>query len=133
MLKNKIAVMSLTLCVSLYGFAGLWINIGNETIKPALFISIVTAAAVALGLMIASAYLCSKESMHSNIVKKSIGCLIVSVTCFTVFVLSLINGDHIATGNLYTLINGVLFAFILISTVYTVSFALLSVLKRERK
>ena len=130
MIKNKITVTLLALCLSLYGLVGFWSNLGNEEISPILFASIVIASIIAFVLIIVSAYILTKERVRKQIIKNSIICLVAALICFAVFVILLINSNRIGIGKLYTLINGTFFAFGTISIVYTVSFMLLSISKK---
>lgn len=100
-MKSKIAITISAFCVSLYGLVGFWINIGNETIKPVLFVSIMAANVIAL-------------------------LLIISALCFAVWAVLLANSDYIENSKLYSLIIAVFIASGTMSIVYSISFILIS-------
>lgn len=125
-MKSKIAITISAFCVSLYGLVGFWINIGNETIKPVLFVSIMAANVIALLLIILSAYNWSKKQLRKNTLKNGFKCLIISALCFAVLAVLLANSDYIENSKLYSLIIAVFIASGTMSIVYSISFILIS-------
>jgi len=129
-MKNKVAITISALCVSLYGLAGFWLNLGNETIEPVLFASIIAANVIALILIIISAYSWSKEQLCKNTVRNGVICLILSAICFAVFAVLSANEEHIGAGKDYSFIMAVFVALGIASVLYSVSFMLFSAIKK---
>ncbi len=131
-MKNNTAITISALCVSLYGLAGLWINLGNETIAPVLFASFIAAIVIALILIVISAYILSKEQERKNTIKYGVKCLILSVICFAVFAVLSANSDHIDNNEVYSLSTAVLIAFGTASFVYSVLFMIFAVFRKHK-
>ena len=132
LMKNKFLITIFALCASLYGLVGFWVNLGNETIHPVLFTSIMVANVIAFILIIISAYNWSKEQARNNNIKNGIICLILSLFCFVVFTVLLIISDHIESGKLYSLITALFIALGTTLLFYSLLFMFFSIFKKRK-
>ena len=130
-MKNNTAATIIALCFALYGVAGFWANLGNETISSALFASIIAALILAPLAIIFSTYRQTKEMQKKSIVKAGVICLAAAAVSLLAFAAWLSVSNRIEIGKLCTVISGVLLACGAAAIIYAASFLTLAAAKKQ--
>ena len=126
-MKNKSTIVIPTLLIAFYGLIGFWINIGNETINPILFISIMSAIIIAPIAIVFSSYISTKGTESKTIVKAGAICFAVALIAFVGFIF--LSGE---IGKMPAIISGVILASSPVSLLYAISFIVIALVKREK-
>ncbi|MBR5370999.1 MAG: hypothetical protein IK130_02170 [Oscillospiraceae bacterium] len=132
-MKNKIFATMAAGGLSSYGIAGFWSNLGNETIHPVLFASMLTAMVLAPVAVIIAACLRTSRMPQQRIGGKGVLWLLLSAVSFIGFWLWLTHGGSLAGGKLFALISGLLLACSAATLVYAVTCFILAVSKKNRQ
>ena len=128
-MKNKSTIVIPTLLIAFYGLIGFWINIGNETINPILFISIMSAIIIAPIAIVFSSYISTKGTETKTIVKAGAICFAVALIAFVGFIFLLLSGE---IEKMPAIISGVILASSPVSLLYAISFIVIALVKREK-
>ena len=130
-MKHNTAAIIAAFCFALYGAAGFWVNLGNETIAPALFASIIAALILAPPAIIFSAYRQTKEMQKKSIVKAGGLCLAGAAVSLLAFAACLSLSNRIDIGKLHAVNSGILLACGAAAMFYAVSFLILAAVKKQ--
>ena len=119
--------------LSFYGAAGFWSNIGNETIHPLHYASIIAAMILAPFAILLSAVLLTKETPKKSIGKAGFVSLIISALSFAGFKLWLFNSDRInVSGKTFALIAGLILALAAAAALYAVFLFIIAAVRKDR-
>lgn len=107
---NKLIVIITAFVLTLYGVTGFWMNIGNETMNPVLFATIIAALVLAPIAIAISAYQRTKDAETKKSVRSGMISLVLSAVSFAALAIMLINSDNIGSGKVYDIASGVILA-----------------------
>lgn len=107
---NKLIVIITAFVLTLYGVTGFWMNIGNETMNPVLFATIIAALVLAPIAIALSAYQRTKDAETKKSVRSGMISLVLSAVSFAGLAFMLINSDNIGSGKVYDIASGVILA-----------------------
>lgn len=129
---NKLTVTILALALTLYGVIGFWVNIGNETMNPVLFATIVAALVLApVGIAI-SAYQRTKDAETKKSVRTGVISLVLSAVSFAGLAILLVNSDNIGSGKVYDISSGAILALGSLLIVNSACIFLMAVINRNK-
>lgn len=128
---NKFAATISALCLAIYGAAGFWIHIGNETMSPVLFATILAAMILAPFAIIYSAFRLTKDMQKNGMAKAGLVSLAAAAVSLTGFGLWLSAGRRMENGTLFAVIGGVLLACGAAAAVYAVCFFIFAAVRKQ--
>ena len=132
-MKNKVFAAMASATLSVYGITGFWSNLGNETIHPVLFATILAALVLAPFAVIVFACLRSSRMPKQRIGGAGVLSLMLSAVSFVCFWLWLSFGGMYAAGMSHALIGGLFLSCSAAALVYAVTCFILAAVKRNRR
>ncbi|MBP0986689.1 MAG: hypothetical protein J6S92_00165 [Oscillospiraceae bacterium] len=132
-MRNKVFAAMASAVLSVYGIAGFWSNLGNETISPVLFASILAAMVLAPIAVIVFSCLRSGGMSKQRIGGAGVLSLLLSAVSFVGFWFWLSTGDMLASVVPHALISGLFLSCSAAALVYAVTCFILAVFKRNRR